>query len=1189
LSLSTRNTAKIELTLTLFVTAIESGAIALTDNLNNSLMRLSPTLAATFLGCSASAAWTLEARRGLREAAEPADDPQAALIVRKGHEHEAACLAGLKEQCGGFVEIPSGSLMARFAATVDAMERGAPLIYQAALTAGAWLGYADFLVQVEEGCPRWPWSYHPWDAKLARVARPEHLLQIALYGDLLSTVQGRVADQGCLMLGTDEPNTPYKIERFHLQEVRYYVRRAARRLEAFAADLPTGLEPEPCGYCSKCNWSAACEARWEEADHLCRVADITKKQTQRLIEAGVSTASMLASLEDRRITGIAPDTLVRLAQQARLQKQSAATGSGALEILHHQPGFGFDRLPLADAGDLFFDFEGDPMYSGGLEYLCGVLWRAATGEEQGELVPGHPHLRFRAFWAHDRVQEKQAFTELMAFLMARLANSPSAHLYHYAPYEKTALRRLASMHATAETAVDELLRTNRMVDLYRVVREGIRVGEPGYSIKNLERFYMPARTTAVVSGGDSLVIYDRFRETGESSLLNDLRDYNRDDCLSTLLLRDWLIDCAKQAGRWPSTAQVPTETLIGETEPGDDRQDKREARERAQAALEAALVADPAAPDAVARQLMADLVGFHRREAKPAWWAYFDRQERSVEELQDDDECLGGCFADGNDWIGNDKRSLTFRYRYPEQETKLREGSAVYIAATGEPAGTILALDEASGIVTLKRGTAKGELPREVSLMPGGPVNTDALRDAVWMVARDMAAGGHAFPHVSAILRRDAPRSSGRSTGAPIIEPADSEDPSRLLEASKRAVNALDRSWLVIQGPPGSGKTYTTSHLIVSLIRAGKTVGVASNSHKAIDNVLHSVEERLIESGETVRLLGQKKDSGENSFNGRGFIESVANNAGMNPAIPLIGGTAWVFAQPDLVASRDVLFIDEAGQVSLGNLIAMAAAAKSIVLVGDQMQLAQPIQGAHPRDSGRSALDHLLGGHAVVPPERGLFLSKTWRMHPDLCSFISAAVYEGKLRSEAGCATQRLILTKDAHPTLKAAGLSFLPVEHEGCRQKSNEEAQATLGILMSLLGQRVIGRDGQGRTLTLNDVLVVAPYNMQVNLLRTVLPNGTRVGTVDKFQGQEAEVVIVSMTTSGADNMPRDATFLLSRNRLNVAISRARCLAVLVASPGLLDLVANNVDEMRLANLLCWAADFAVDSKETLQHLHVG
>lgn len=395
------------------------------------------------------------------------------------------------------------------------MQRGVPLIYQAALTAGPWLGYADFLVRVDDECPRWGWSYEPWDAKLSRSARPEHLLQIAIYGDLLTAVQGRPSRHAALMLGTGDPSTPFRVESFRLDEVRHYVRRAARRLEAFAADLPSDLMPEPCGYCGKCEWSAACEERWEAADHLCRVADISKKQIRRLTGAGVSTLSMLASLDGVRVTGIAPETLARLIQQARLQQQSAVSGSGIHELLDHPPGLGLDRLPPPDPGDLFFDFEGDPMHPGGLEYLCGVLWQGDDTDHEGEPVPGHPALRFRAFWAHDRVQEKASFAELMRFLTARLSSTPSAHLYHYAPYEKTALRRLASMHAVAEDDVDDLLRDDRMVDLYRVVREAVRVGEPSYSIKSLERFYMPPRTTAVASGGDSLVIYDRFRHTGE--------------------------------------------------------------------------------------------------------------------------------------------------------------------------------------------------------------------------------------------------------------------------------------------------------------------------------------------------------------------------------------------------------------------------------------------------------------------------------------------------------------------------------------------------------------------------------------------------------------------------------------------------------------------------------------------------
>ncbi|WP_132249227.1 TM0106 family RecB-like putative nuclease [Methylobacterium segetis] len=1142
--------------------------------------RLSPTFLATFLGCTTSAAWTLEKRRGLRPGPEAVVDAQAELIQRKGQEHEESCLAALAALHGPPVAIARDTPERCMVETWAAMDRGAPLIAQAALADGPWIGYADFLVRVEAPCPSWAWSYEPWDAKLAHTAQPAHVLQIVLYGDLLERVQGRVAEHGALMLGSGDPAVPHVTERFRLSEVRHYVRRAARRLERFAVDTPAGLEGEPCGYCGKCEWGAACDDAWAEADHLCRVADIRRSQRQRLMEAGVSRAALLGGLEARRVAGIGAEALARLVQQARLQRQSVVENRPVHELVPHEPGQGFDRLPPPHPDDLFFDFEGDPMHPGGLEYLCGVLWRARpggeelddaggeTGDSVGRPVPGHPGLRFLAIWAHDRAQEKRALTALMAFLTRRLAASPGAHLYHYAPYEKTALRRLASMHAVAEAAVDDLLRANRMIDLYRVVREAVRVGEPGYSIKNLERFYMPPRTTEVLSGGDSLVLYDRWRTAGDEAALGAIHDYNRDDCRSTLGLRDWLVELAEKAGVGIGRGAEET------TPEADEKRAEREAHERAQADLEARVAGDPDLPGAAERQLMADLVGFHRREQKPAWWAYFDRQERGPEELHEDEECLAACERDGADWISTDKQSLTYRYRYPEQETKLRAGSAVCLVQGGASAGTIVALDEANRLVTLRRGRRGEPFPDRLSLMPGQPIKDKVLRQAVWTSAADMATGGAEFPHVAALLSRTPPRLMGRAPGAPVIAEADRDDPARLLAAATRAVLALDCSWLVIQGPPGTGKTYTTSHLIAALIAEGKTVGIASNSHKAIDNVLHAVEERLHEAGCPLEKLGQKKDSGEDGFAGRGYVASVTENKYVDPDLPILAGTAWLFAREELRGSRDVLFVDEAGQVSLGNLVAMAQAARALVLIGDQMQLAQPIQGAHPRDSGCSVLDHLLEGHAVVPPERGIFLSRTWRMHPDLCGFVSAAVYDGQLQAEAGCANQKLVLAPGAHPALKPAGLAFRPVVHTGCRQRSQAEVDEVRAILDSLLGQRVVDRKGRERRMSLDDVLVVAPYNMQVNLLKRCLPEGARIGTVDKFQGQEAEVVLVSMATSGADDMPRDAAFLLSRNRFNVAISRARCLAVLVASPGLLDLVAKNVEEMRLANLFCWAAE---------------
>lgn len=1133
---------------------------------------LSPTLAGAFLGCRASVAWSLEARSGLREKPLEDVDPQAELVLRKGVQHEVVCLDALRSLHGLECEIRSDA-KDRFGETTEAMARGHPLIYQAALGRSPWIGYADFLVRINEPSVRWAWSYEPWDAKLSRSAKPEQLLQIALYADMLEDAQGRVAERGHLMLGTGSAEEPYAVESFDLAHVRHYVRRAARRLEAFSSAPFPVFTPDPCGFCGRCSWADVCDERWETTDHLSRVADISRLQIARLRAHGIDTAASLADSGGTAIKGMAVETLARLVQQARLQRDSAASGTPKHELLPHRPGLGFDRMPAPDPGDLFFDFEGDPMHPGGLEYLCGVLW-LEPGGGRDEPVPGYPDLTFRAFWAHDRAQEGRAFVELTRFLTAHLARHPKAHLYHYAPYEKTAFRRLASLHGVMETEVDDLLRSERLVDLYRVVREAIRVGEPSYSIKNLERFYMSRRTTEVTSGGDSLVIYDRFRETGENLLLEALRDYNRDDCLSTLLLRDWLAELARPTGLGPAAGAAPTQPTEREIE----QQQAREAHEKADATLSASLVGahHPDSPEGRARQLMADLVGFHRREDKPVWWAYFDRLGRDAEELCEDEECLGACIADGHGWIGREKQSFTFRMRYPEQDTKLRPGDAVYLAETGQTAGTILELDEVARMIVLKRGVPKGELPQFLSLIPGGPLDNSVLRQAVSDAASDMIAESPAYPHIAALLKGDAPRIAGRTTGQAIVPPGDRDDPERTLAAARDAVLGLDRSWLTIQGPPGAGKTYTISHLIASLVAAGKTVGIASNSHKAIDNVLHAFESRLDEAGRPVEIVGQKKDGGGEGFSGLGYIRSVTSNSQIDPTSPVVAGTAWLFARPEMRGSRDVLFIDEAGQVSLANLVAMATSARSIVLVGDHMQLSQPIQGAHPRRSGISGLDHLLAGESVVPPERGVFLSRTWRMHPDLCAFISDAVYNGRLLAEVGCSNQRLVLGEQAHPALKPTGLSFVPVIHAGNRQASPEEVVAVRTILADALLHEVIDRKGQRRRLGLSDILVVAPYNMQVNRLRDALPEGARVGTVDKFQGQEAEIVIVSMTTSGADDMPRDASFLLSRNRLNVALSRARCLSILVASPGLLDMVAGSVEEMKLANLLCWAEAYA-------------
>lgn len=386
----------------------------------------------------------------------------------------------------------------------------------------------------------------------------------------------------------------------------------------------------------------------------------------------------------------------------------------------------------------------------------------------------------------------------------------------------------------------------------------------------------------------------------------------------------------------------------------------------------------------------------------------------------------------------------------------------------------------------------------------------------------------------------------------------------------------LDESYLFVQGPPGSGKTYSGARVIVDLLQAGHRVGVTANSHKVIHNMLSEVEEVAVERGNVFR--GRKKCSDgnpESEFDSpHGLIESVDDNGALNdPEVGLTAGTAWHYCRED-TARLDYLVIDEAGQVSLADALALATAARNVILLGDPQQLPQVSQAAHPDGSSLSVLEHLLGDLQTVEAERGVFLAETWRMHPDVAAFVSGLMYDGRLRSAPGRERQRIVV----EGRLSGAGLRRLSVDHEGHSQSAPEEA-AEIGMAITELldgGARFVDHDGEGHLLRREDIVVLTPFNAQVRCLEERLPPGVRVGTVDKLQGQEAQIAFYSMATSSGEDVPRNMEFLFSRNRFNVAVSRARCLAVLVCSPRLLDIRANSIEQMRLVNALCAFAESA-------------
>ncbi|MBW3577090.1 MAG: TM0106 family RecB-like putative nuclease [Actinobacteria bacterium] len=1123
---------------------------------------LSPTDLVGFLACEHLTVLERSAARGERDRPQR-DDPELDVLSRRGTEHELRYLADLKGRGLDVVEIERGDEKVSAALltelerrTVDAMHAGVDVIFQATFFDGRWMGFADFLVKVDRPSDLGAWSYEVEDTKLARQVKPAALLQLAAYAEHVARIQGHPPDHIHVRLGTMERRS------FPLRELAAYHRTVKAQFEAaLAADTET--YPDPVSHCALCRWADVCDGRRRDDDHLSLVAWMRRDQTRKFADAGITTVEELADAPpDVRPGRMGTTTAERLREQARLQVVERRTGQRIYELLEAEPDRGLCLLPEPSPGDLFLDLEGDPFVGDeGLEYLFGVV----EIDERGAPV-------FHPFWGHDDAEEKAAFEAVIDLIVARLERWPDLHVYHYAPYEETAFKRLMGRHGTREDEVDRLLRGGVLVDLYRVVRQGVRVSAESYSIKQLEPLYMQARDADVKDAASSIVAYERWLEEGDPALLQGIEDYNREDCISTWKLGGWLEERRTQAAAdfggglprpAPREAEPPAEVgaaqeVVAELERRllDRVPDDRVAR----------------SADEQARWLLAQLVSWHRREAKSTWWTYFSRMAMTDEELAEDADAIGGVEFAAH--LGAEKRSVAYRYRFdPTQDFTIAVGDTVHKAGSAKGSYEVLALDAVDGTIDLKTGRDPDD-PPATSLVPYDIVPDSALREAVQRVARSVIAhgidGAGPYRAVRDLLRGQPPRIGGVPAGEPLADPAD--DPT---DAAVRLSHLLDDTCLPIQGPPGAGKTYTAAQVALSLVASGKRVGITALSHKAITNLLDEICACAAETGASPRII-QKVSKGGTGC-GNALVECVTSNTVVEDRldagqVDIVAGTAWLFSREAFDQRLDVLIVDEASQLPLANAVAVGAAARSIILVGDPQQLAQPSKGAHPPGSGVSALEHILDGHATVPSDGGLFLATTRRLHPDVCAFTSEVAYEGRLRPHAVCARRRL----EDGSGRAVTGLRFVPVDHVGDRTESLEEARVVRQLVDELIGMCWIDERGQASPVTVDDVVVVAPYNLQVARLREVLPDGARVGTVDKFQGQQAPVAVYSMTTATPEDMPRGMEFLYSLNRLNVATSRALALAIVVASPHLLTVRCRKPSQLRLANALCRFVEMA-------------
>ncbi|MDN3443268.1 bifunctional RecB family nuclease/DEAD/DEAH box helicase [Microbacterium sp. APC 3901] len=1108
-------------------------------------------------------AWcrAIDAKLGRVPAVEEPEDATLARAALLGDVHEQNVLARYLDDLGSdrvhLVEkvssVDAEALAAAVDETVRALGSDAVVVFQAAFATPEFVGFADFLKRDDDG--RW----RVQDSKLARKARVTALMQLAAYVDQLDRLGIPRSDEVDLILGDGTLST-HRVDDllplFHVRRARLRALIADRRVDQGSAgaalawgDDRGDLEVVACGRC------ATCEDQVIAHRDLLMVARMRPVQRARLRAAGIETIDALADAVTPP-DGMNTDTFETLRAQARLQIRADAEGEPTYDV-HYAAAI--HTLPVPSHGDIFFDFEGDPLYTEpapdgeghwGIDYLFG--WVDNTDQ-------------YTALWAHDFAAEREAFERFLDFVKVRRAAHPGMHIYHYAPYETSHLVAMAARHGVREGEIDRLLREGVFVDLYPLVLRTVRVGTRSYSIKKLEPLYMgeDVRTSDVQKGDDSIVQYVAARElaaAGEQeeadAVFADLADYNRYDCVSTRRLRNWLIDIARKEGVNPAPPDEADEVIY-------------EPSPRSVALLADAERAVEAGGDGQVHRIAAAAIDYFPREAKSFWVSHFQRLREPVtmwDGTRDVVRIDRTSSTVQRDWSVGEGRRVMSRdieirgevspgttlgagsqpfalYPVPAPFDTEAPSRAVHVPHTVTVAAV---LDDGYLITeTAIQGQTWDELP--LALTPAAPPRVVSLQGAIDEWADTVHAAAPGFPSDAAtdILRRIPPRTLSGS-----LLPESGDD---TIDAIVRAILDLDRSYLAVQGPPGTGKTYTGSQVIARLVREhGFTIGVVAQSHAIIENLL----ERVVADGVPAAQVAKapKDPSTDPSYtvipkNGvAAFLGEHAEHGAV------VGGTAWDFSNTARVerAGLDLLVVDEAGQFSLASTIAVAAGARRLLLLGDPQQLPQVSQGAHPEPVDTSALGWVMDGDAVVRPDYGYFLARSWRMHPRLAAPVSKLAYAGQLASAPG--TERRAL-EGIDP-----GLHIVPLRHRGNATQSPEEADAVVALVRDLVGRAFTDNDADAtvRPLAQTDIIVVAPYNAQRQTVHDALVAAgfpdVPVGTVDNFQGKEAVVSITSLAASSGRDAPRGPEFLLLQNRLNVAISRAQVAAYLIHSPALLD-----------------------------------
>ena len=1101
----------------------------------------------------------------IRKSPDRANDK---LWKEMGVEHEKRHYKILKEKYKKSITIKSDlNEKDRFDETVRAIQKGYDLIYHAYLIDDNLRGEADFLIKCDTKSDLGDYSYEVYDTKITRNLKPRHITQITAYSDMLGKIQKVLPEKMYLIDGSDEYHSFKTIEYIDL------FNHSKKEFIKFLSNISKEkIYPEKCSYCNLCDWKDECDKTWENDNYINLVAGSNKSQIEKLKKNKIRTVEQLSKTKLTAIDlKINAESYKKIQLQAQLQEEKRNTGEDKIVILDSDFGKGFYKLPKPDDGDVFFDIEGYPRMDRPFEYLHGLYYK-----DKGKL-------KFKDLWAknYNKESEKNIFIELINFLEKRFVEYPNAHIYHYASYEKRAIRELATSYSSefpkGDIVNDDLLRKEKYVDLFSIVSQSIRTSERDLSLKSIEKFYNFKRKADIVKADDSVIKYDNWIATKNEKYKQDIINYNEEDCISTYLLREFLVKNKPENIDW--FVKLEEITKEGE-EPNKYRRkaSNKLSREEVEVDLNNRLEKKKNKTNKKFVENLKNFIGFHWKSNKPEFWEVFDRAEKTHLELEDDTECIA------NSVLINDKPKVTedgfvYSYRFNDQNYKQKEGKSAFDAHQIKGLGTIYSIEEnfpdkniVKILVSKRRKNI--EMPSLLTLGNTMPPQVHQHDQALNKFLEDyILNNGENYKSIMDMLERKEPDIKNIKSGSILIE--ENKD---LITQSIEIVKNLNNSYLTIQGPPGTGKTYTSAKIIIELMKAGKKVGVTSNSHEAIKTLLIAIEQQAVDQNYEFSGMRKSKSSDKHEWK---FIRNVTTGKPLNmDSYSLFAGTSWFFVDPRMNKTLDYLFIDEAGQVALGTTIANATSADNLVLIGDQMQLSQPMRAKHEGYARMSSLDFILEDDDTISTDKGVFLNVTRRLNKKICNYISTSFYDSRLTSDPITETRSVNLKLDP---IKDEGLFYVPIDHNGCSQRSDEEADLVEKVFNKIVNKEYKSENITGK-ISAKDIMVVAPYNAQANNIRERLKkkfkDDVRVGTIDLFQGQEAKVVLISMTTSDVESLPRHKDFFFSRNRLNVAISRAECVAIIIFNENLLLASASNIKEMKLINSFCKLLKFKTNYK---------